>query len=80
MHKTLYEGISEEYEECKESKPGASKRKGADAESIEDAIIQFIIKERLPISKMNSPYFNNIIDGTHMLGICFVILFINLTT
>lgn len=36
-----------------------------DVNQIENALIEFVIKERLPLSKLNSVYLNKLIDGKY---------------
>lgn len=73
MHPTLYKRIEKLAmdEEQTNSSVRQGKSKGQ-AKAIvtqpvlEDAILQFIIKERIPLSKLNSDSLNNLIKGGHL--------------
>lgn len=43
--------------------------------NIEAGILEFFIKERLPLARMNSKHFNNLIDGQYI-QLSFLCLFI----
>lgn len=63
MHSKVYEDI------CVDAKNSESKKKTPIAIDttkidIESAIIKFIVKERLPISKVDSTHLNELIQGT----------------
>lgn len=63
MHRTTYTQICEEAGETKlinqENAIGVSKK-----HQIENALIELIVKERLPLQKLNSKYIAKLIDGT----------------
>lgn len=67
MHREIYEQLCEETNEI-EAWKGLTKldedpRKKA---QIENALIELIVKERLPLSKLDSKHFTNLINGNNI--------------
>lgn len=69
MHNTEYQRILDTSTEEKQDKHDLQRQNQFNQipqKSIEDAIVEFIVKERLPISKMNSTHLNKLIDGINL--------------
>lgn len=62
MHPDIYKRLVIESQEKEEAKQAMAQ--GPEfRDSIEDALLQIIIKERLPLSKLDSIYLHKLVDG-----------------
>lgn len=64
----MYDRISNDSEE-KENEQKTDHSNKTKSDDIEEALIKLIVKERLPISKLDSVHLNNLIKGTFMVGL-----------
>lgn len=64
-HKTLYDDLKKVYEEQKlveiENNVGSKSKKS----EIQNLILKFVIKERLPLRNVESEHFNRLIECKH---------------
>lgn len=63
IHKATYEAM---LKDCSQMEAELERKNKLDAErkiDIQRAILEFFIKDRLPLSKMNSEHFNKLLDG-----------------
>lgn len=69
MHPDIYKRIVIESQEKEEAKQ-AVLHGPSNHDAVENALLQFIIKERLPLSKLDSVHLRKLVDGTPYIVIC----------
>lgn len=68
MHPDIYKRLVIESQEKEEAKH-AMAQDPEFRDTIENALLQFIIKERLPLSKLDSVYLHKLVDGNYHIDI-----------
>lgn len=65
MHKEFYDKMANDDAHKRATNAAVEKLNTAKRANIEDAILKFVIKERLALAKMDSEHFNALIDGEY---------------
>lgn len=67
VHPELFLELNDEAKKEKKGNQDEKLQAGYSAE-LEEAVLKFIVKERLPLSKLDSCYMNNLINGEFQVG------------